>query len=170
MWRRLADGCAFSGGADGLALTATRAPGASSITRARTRLWTEPLTLLFAETARPLARPDTPGAWWRGLRLTAVDGTCLDVANTPANREAFGGPTDAAFPQIRLVARCEIGTRAVVDSGFCISLMSIELISSCVDECGDGAGNVGGAVGIAAEFTQDAPGFQLREGAFAGCA
>jgi hypothetical protein len=81
-------------------------------------LGTEPLALLFAETAGPLARPDTPGAWWRGLRLTAVDGTCLDVANTPANREAFGGPEGGAFPQIRLVAHCEIGTRAVIDAAF----------------------------------------------------
>jgi hypothetical protein len=118
VWRRLADGCAFSGGADGLAVPATGAPEASSITRARTRLGTEPLALMFAETAGPLARPDTPGAWWRGLRLTAVDGTCLDVANSAANREAFGGPTDGPFPQIRLVAHCETGTRALIDAAF----------------------------------------------------
>ena len=118
VWRRLADGCVFGGGGEGLDVPASGAPEASSITRARTRLGTEPLALLFAETAGPLAGPDTPGAWWRGLRLTAVDGTCLDVANTPANREAFGGPTDGAFPQIRLLAHCDIGTRAVIDAAF----------------------------------------------------
>lgn len=57
------------------------------------------------------------GAWWRGLRLTAVDGTCLDIANTPANREAFGGPEDGAFPQIRPVAHCE-STRAIIAAAF----------------------------------------------------
>lgn len=118
VWRRLADGCAFSGGADGLTVPASGAPEASSITRARTRLGSEPLALLFTETAGPLASPQTPRAWWRSLRLTAVDGTCLDVANTPANRQAFGGPTDGAFPQIRLVAHCETGTRAIIDAAF----------------------------------------------------
>lgn len=118
VWRRLADGCAFGGGADGLDLATAGAPVASSITRARARLGAEPLALPFAETAGPLAQPEAPGAWWRGLRLTAVDGTCLDIANTPANREAFGGPEDGAFPQIRLVAHCEIGTRAIIDAAF----------------------------------------------------
>jgi len=117
-WRRLADGCVFSGGGDGLAVPASGAPEASSVTRARERLGSEPLALLFAETAGPLARSDTPGAWWRGLRLTAVDGTCLDVPNTAANREAFGGPTEGAFPQVRLLAHCEIGTRCVIDAAF----------------------------------------------------
>lgn len=64
MWRRLADGCAFSGRADGLALPATGAPEASSITRARTRLGTEPLALLFTETAGPLTGLEIP--WVRG--------------------------------------------------------------------------------------------------------
>ena len=75
------------------------APQASSVTRARERLGTEPLALLFARTAGPLADPQTPGAFWRGYRLSAVDGTCLDVPNTAANQAAFGGPTDGAFPR-----------------------------------------------------------------------
>src|SRR5699024_8049250 len=42
----------------------------------------------------------------------------LDVPNTAANQAAFGGPTDGAFPQIRLIAHCEIGTRALLDASF----------------------------------------------------
>src|SRR5213592_1502741 len=47
----------------------------------------------YEEVARLLATPDTKGAWYRGWRLLAVDGTCLDVADTPANQAAFGRPT-----------------------------------------------------------------------------
>ncbi|SIO85876.1 Mobile element protein [Nocardiopsis sp. JB363] len=118
VWRRLADGCAFSGGAPDLPVPASGAPQASSITRARERLGTEPLALLFAQTAGPLADPETPGAFWRGYRLSAVDGTCLDVPDTAANRACFGGPTDGAFPQLRLVAHSEIGTRCLIDASF----------------------------------------------------
>src|SRR5436190_5627602 len=69
-----------------------RMPAKSSLFRARERLGAEPLRVLFAATARPLATPSTPGAFWRGLRLLALDGTCWDVADTPANDKAFGRP------------------------------------------------------------------------------
>jgi hypothetical protein len=51
-------------------------------------------------------------------RLVAVDGTCLDVADTPGNAEFFGRPgvnkgEQAAFPQARVVALAECGTHAV---------------------------------------------------------
>ena len=53
-----------------------------------------------------------------GRRLVAVDGTCLDVADTAANAEYFGRPgvnkgEQAAFPQARVVALAECGTHAV---------------------------------------------------------
>ncbi|GAB3726075.1 IS4 family transposase [Nocardiopsis oceani] len=118
VWRRLADGCAFTAGSPSLPVPASGAPGASSVSRARERLGTQPLELLFAQTAGPLADPHTPGAFWRGWHLTAVDGTCLDVPNTDTNRAAFGGPTEGAFPQLRLVAHAEIGTRCLIDASF----------------------------------------------------
>ena len=40
----------------------------SAITKARARLGPAPLEKLFARVARPLAEPDTPGAWYRGRR------------------------------------------------------------------------------------------------------
>jgi hypothetical protein len=49
----------------------------------------------------------------------SLDGTCLDVADTPENDEAFGRPGSSrregggAFPQLRLVGLCESGTHAV---------------------------------------------------------
>jgi hypothetical protein len=50
----------------------------------------------------------------------ALDGSTLDVADTPANVAAFGRPTggrgQGAFPQVRLVGLVECGTHAIVDA------------------------------------------------------
>ena len=93
-------------------------PSKSAIFQARARLGSEPVAALFARAAVPLAGPGTPGAFLAGRRLVAVDGTCLDVADTPANEEFFGRPgvnkgERAAFPQARLVALAECGTHAI---------------------------------------------------------
>jgi hypothetical protein len=70
-------------------------PDKSSIARARARLGPAPLRELFAEVARPLATPATKGAWYRSWRLLGLDGTTLDVADTPTNVAAFGRPGGA---------------------------------------------------------------------------
>ncbi|CAN5549355.1 IS4 family transposase [soil metagenome] len=93
-------------------------PGKSAIFQARERLGSGPVAGLFARVARPLGGPDTPGTWLAGRRLVAVDGTCLDVADTPANEEFFGRPgvnkgEKSAFPQARLLALAECGTHAI---------------------------------------------------------
>jgi hypothetical protein len=98
----------------------SRLPVKSALVQARARLGPEPLQVLFAKAAEPLATPDTPGAWYRGLRLVAVDGATLDVADTPANQAAFGraksgrGEGTGAFPQVRVVGLVECGTHATV--------------------------------------------------------
>src|SRR6266545_2862883 len=82
-------------------------PGASALAEARERLGAEPLEVLFAQTARPLATHKTRGAWYRHWRLLVVDGTCLDVPDSPGN-QAFGrassgrGEGVGAFPQVRV--------------------------------------------------------------------
>jgi len=96
-------------------------PTTGSLTRARARLGPEPLRALFEQTASPLATPATPGAWYRGWRLVAVDGTTLDVADTPANQAAFGRPAtgrgeQSAYPQVRVVGVAECGTHAIIDA------------------------------------------------------
>ena len=93
-------------------------PSKSAICQARARLGSEPLAALFARVAKPLGSPDTPGVWLAGRRLVAVDGTCLDVADTRGNAEQFGRPgvtkgEQAAFPQARVVALAECGTHAM---------------------------------------------------------
>ena len=96
-------------------------PSKSAIFQARARLGAEPLKALFARVARPIGTAPTAGeavGWLAGRRLVAVDGTCLDVADTVANEAFFGRPgvnkgERAAFPQARVVALAECGTHAM---------------------------------------------------------
>lgn len=93
-------------------------PSKSAIYQARARLGVEPLERLFSRACVPLATPETPGAWYRGWELVAMDGTTLDVADTAENAAAFGRPgvsrgARAAFPQLRVVALAECSTHAM---------------------------------------------------------
>lgn len=94
-------------------------PSTAAIAKARARLGAEPLRALFAATVRPLATEATRGAWYRGLRLVAIDGATLDVPDTAENDERFGRPGSGrgegkgAFPQVRLVGLAECGTHTV---------------------------------------------------------
>ncbi len=96
-------------------------PSKSAIFQARARLGAEPVEALFRRVAHPLAGESTPGSWLAGRRLVAVDGACLDVADTTANADWFGRPgvnkgEQSAFPQARLVALAECGTHAMFDA------------------------------------------------------
>lgn len=93
-------------------------PSKSAIFQARVRLGAEPLAALFERVAKPIGGQQTPGVWLAGRRLVAIDGMCLDVADTTVNDEHFGRPgvnkgEQAAFPQARVVALAECGTHAV---------------------------------------------------------
>ena len=96
-------------------------PSKSAIFQARVRLGPVPVEALFRRVAEPLATAQTPGAWLAGRRLVAIDGTCLDLADTPENEAAYGRPgvnkgERAAFPQARVVGLVECGTHAVFDA------------------------------------------------------
>ncbi len=96
-------------------------PSRVAIAKARARLGAEPLKALFEQAATPLAEAATKGAFCGDLRLMAIDGTTLDLADTAANEEAFGRPGTGrgegrgAFPQLRAVALAECGTHAIVE-------------------------------------------------------
>lgn len=94
-------------------------PSQVAISKARARLGPKPLAELFNRACVPLATPATRGAFYRDWRLVSMDGTTIDVADTPANAQVFGragtGRGDgSAFPQVRLVALGECGTHAVI--------------------------------------------------------
>lgn len=92
----------------------------AAISHARDRLGSKPLVELFGRVAQPLAPLGAKGCWLAGRRLVAIDGTCLDVADTVANDTQFGRPgtmkgEQSAFPQARVVAVAECGTHAMFD-------------------------------------------------------
>jgi hypothetical protein len=115
--RQLVEGLAWESGWQ----QAWEVPSKGSIAKARQRLGPEPLELLYRAVARPLAAESTRAAFYRGLRLVSLDGTCLDVADTAPNDEAFGRPGSGrgqgvgAFPQLRLVGLAECATHAIYD-------------------------------------------------------
>ena len=88
-------------------------PARSSLCMARQRLGSEPLVALHQLVVRPLATPETPGAFYRGLRKVAIDGTVLDVPDCDAHQHlgrSSGSRGKGTFPQIRKVSLVELGT------------------------------------------------------------
>ena len=98
-----------------------RVPSKSSISEARQRVGPQVMSRLFHRLVRPLATPETPGAFLGGLRLMAVDGSVFDLPDTQENARVFGYPgsrrgTRAAFPKARLVFLVEAGTHVFCDA------------------------------------------------------
>ena len=96
---------------------AVKVAGKSGISQARSRLGEAPLRRLYEELVQPVATRASKGAWYRDWRLVSLDGSCLDLADTEANRATFGGPGasrgESAFPQLRFVALVENGTHVL---------------------------------------------------------
>ncbi len=92
-------------------------PGRSTFCVARQSLGVAPLHRLAEEVIQLQARPETPHAFYAGMRLMAIDGFVLDVPDTPENERAFGRPgggrSPGAFPQVRVVSLCEAGTHCL---------------------------------------------------------
>lgn len=97
-----------------------RVAGKSGITQARTRLGCEPLRQLHDQVVKPIATGATRGARYRDWRLVSLDGSTLDIADTPSNEATFGRPGasrgSTAYPQIRFVALVENGTHVLFGS------------------------------------------------------
>lgn len=94
-------------------------PSTGAIAKARARLGPQPLKLLFHRVAGPVGTRATPGVFWRGLRVAAVDGFTLDLADTAENASFYGrGGNGSAsanpYPQLRALVLAECGTRALL--------------------------------------------------------
>src|SRR3954466_5551663 len=96
---------------------AVKVAGKSGISQARSRLGEAPLRELYEQVVGPIATRASKGAWYRAWRLVSLDGSCLDIADTAANRAAAGCPGasrgESAFPQLRFVALVENGTHVL---------------------------------------------------------
>lgn len=116
---KLADAHAVEGGGWG----DWEVPSTGSIAKARVRLGAAPFRLLFARVAGPAGTSDTPGVFYKDLRVATVDGFTLDLPDTPENEEHFGrGANGSAsanpYPQLRALALAESGTRALLAAAY----------------------------------------------------
>src|SRR5665647_2752287 len=93
-------------------------PSPAAISKARSRLGWQVMADLLDRVAGPLAGRDDGWAHVAGLRLVAFDGLTVDVPDTAVNAAAFGRPGGGlgagAFPQVRVVALAECGSRALM--------------------------------------------------------
>lgn len=92
-----------------------RTPCRSTLCVARQRLGVAPVRRLYRQTVRPLATPDTPGAFYKGYRLMGIDGVVYNLPDREELEAAFGRPSgghrgQGAFPQLRKVSLVELGT------------------------------------------------------------
>ena len=95
----------------------------SAVTQARQRLGEDPLAWLFTTSARAWYAQDEHRNLSGGLRLLAMDGTSLKLADSAANREHFGAPNFAAgavasYPHARMVTLTALSTQVVLAAQF----------------------------------------------------
>ena len=92
-------------------------PPRTTLCEARQRLGVAPVLWLMNRVVQLLATAKTPGAFYRCMRLMAIDGFVLNLADTEDNARVFGRPnggrTMGAFPQVRVLALCEVGTHVL---------------------------------------------------------
>src|SRR6266699_1612207 len=69
-------------------------PVKSAFSYRREQVGCELVEELFAYVVGAPATPETPGAFWKGMRLLALDGTVESLPDTPSNRESFRYSTD----------------------------------------------------------------------------
>jgi hypothetical protein len=113
----VAQGLAWASGAAEPALVSK-----SYISGLRSRIGSAPLRDLVGRCCVPMANPqEHPEAFYAGLRLVAIDGSCFDLPDEAENAQAFGYPASrtslaghAGYPQARCVALIECATHAVL--------------------------------------------------------
>jgi hypothetical protein len=93
-------------------------PTDGAISRARERLGSAPMKVLFEATAKPTVPQGHEEVFWRGLRKVAVDGSVFDLPASEDNAAAFVTPSGGVLPQARLVALAECGSLALIGATF----------------------------------------------------
>jgi hypothetical protein len=92
-------------------------PERSTFCEARQRLGVSPLRRLAQQVVELQATPQTPGAFYQQWRLMALDGFVADIPDSEANARVFDRPgndrSPGAFPQVRVLALCEVGTHVL---------------------------------------------------------
>jgi Insertion element 4 transposase N-terminal/Transposase DDE domain len=109
----VAQGLAWAGGA-----SQPKPVSKSSISTLRTRTGSAPLRDLIRACCLPMADPlRQPQAFYRGLRLMAIDGSRIELADEADVVQAFGRPGsrtgEAGYPQAQCVVLAECATHAI---------------------------------------------------------
>lgn len=95
-------------------------PGRSTLCEARKSLGVAPLRRLGESIIELQGQREDPHSFYAGMRLMAMDGFVVDLADSPANERAFGRPKSGraagAFPQARVLSLCETGTHVLYRS------------------------------------------------------
>lgn len=92
-------------------------PSSSALSQARAKIGVAIMADVFRQVVQCLCTNQTPNAFYCGMRLIAVDGFVLNLQDTESNRKTFGRPLNGdsvgSFPQARIVALCEVGSRVL---------------------------------------------------------
>jgi hypothetical protein len=110
----VSQGLAWAGGAD-----ESHPVSKASISALRSRIGAQPLHDLMHACCLPLADPlRQPQAFYKGLRLMAIDGSRIELADEADVAQAFGRPGSrtgvAGYPQAQCVVLAECATHAIV--------------------------------------------------------
>ena len=97
-------------------------PTAGALAQARRRIGAAPLRALFDLLRGPAAGVSVAGVRWRGLLVTAIDGTILGCPDTLANLAVYsrggGYQGGTGYPLVRVLALVTCGTRTIIDAVF----------------------------------------------------
>ena len=93
-------------------------PTDGAISRARERLGSAPMQVLFEATAKPTVPVAHAEVFWRDLLKVVVDGTVFDLPASADNAASFDTPAGGVLPQARLVALAECGSMALIGAAF----------------------------------------------------
>ncbi len=113
----------FSAVTEGLAWAARAVPPApvakSSISELRSRIGSDPLRDLMRTCCLPLAdQAALPQAFYKGMRVVAIDGSRIELADEADIVQTFGRPGSrtgtAGYPQAQCVALAECATHAIL--------------------------------------------------------
>ena len=102
----------FPGLSDGRSLDV----GEVAISQARQRLGAKVMEKLFQKVCRPMATRETKGAWYRGWRLMAIDGSEVDLPDEARILREYpkhsNDKCEYPYPPMKDTALLEVGSRA----------------------------------------------------------